>query len=227
MRRLANSNSDHFKLNLSGLSSCYHFSPQGNAWWIFFSTSQFRREKRTKGRLQMLWQPLNWSNRSALAGPSLCCFSVRLMWGIYDLAPGHHAWDMWAGAASSCLTRLGHIEVIFPGFTQHCVRREGYPVDPIALYEGGSASMNVAFEWREASRHADSLYLLYLGNRPDATSNSHNDVIMVPPQPFPPREPLSLCVSLSLSLVPFLGTCCLWVTKESPAICCLPSYYSF
>lgn len=41
--------------------------------------------------------------------------------------------------------------------------------------------MNVAFEWREASRHVDSLYLLYLGNRPDATSNSHNDVIMVPP----------------------------------------------
>ena len=92
---------------------------------------------------------------------------------------------MWAGAASSSLTRLGHIEVIFPGFTQHCVRREGYPVDPIALCEGGSASMNVAFEWREASRHAESLYLQYLGNRPDATSNSHNDVIMVPPPLLP------------------------------------------
>lgn len=63
-------------------------------------------------------------------------------------------------------------------------------MDPIALCEGGSASMNVAFEWREASRHADSLYLLYLGNRPDATSNSHNDVIMVPPPFFP--KPLSL-----------------------------------
>lgn len=46
--------------------------------------------------------------------------------------------------------------------------------------------MNVAFEWREASRHVDSLYLLYLGNGPDATSNSHNDVIMVPPRPPPP-----------------------------------------
>lgn len=104
-------------------------------------------------------------------------------WVFIKLSPHYHAWDMWAGAASSSLTRLGHIEVIFPGFTQHCVRREGYPVDPIALCEGGSASMNVAFEWREASRHADSLYLLYLGNRPDATSNSHNDVIMVPPPP--------------------------------------------
>lgn len=100
---------------------------------------------------------------------------------------------MWAGVASSSLTCLGHIEVIFHGFTQHCVRREGYPVDPIALWEGGSASMNVAFEWREASRHADSLYLLYLGNRPDATSNSHNDVIMVPPPPPP-----SLFLSRSL-----------------------------
>lgn len=67
---------------------------------------------------------------------------------------------MWAGAAFSSLTRLGRIEVIVPGFTQHCVRREGYPVNPIALSEGGSASMNVAFEWREASRHADRLYLL-------------------------------------------------------------------
>lgn len=45
--------------------------------------------------------------------------------------------------------------------------------------------MNVAFEWREASRHVDSLYLLYLGNGPDATSNSHNDVIMVPTPPLP------------------------------------------
>lgn len=36
----------------------------------------------------------------------------------------YHAWDMWAAAASSSLTRLGHIEVIFAGFTQHCVRRE-------------------------------------------------------------------------------------------------------
>lgn len=53
-------------------------------------------------------------------------------------------------------------------------------MDPIALCEGGSASMNVAFEWREASRHVDSLYLLYVGNRPDVTSNSHNDVIMPP-----------------------------------------------
>lgn len=64
-------------------------------------------------------------------------------------------------------------------------------MDPIALCEGGRASMNVAFEWREASRHADSLYLLYLGNRPDATSNSHNDVIMVPP---PPQDSLSLSI---------------------------------
>lgn len=52
--------------------------------------------------------------------------------------------------------------------------------------------MNVAFEWREASRHVDSLYLLYLGNRPDATSNSHNDVIMVPP---PSSPSLSLFLS--------------------------------
>lgn len=131
---------------------------------------------------------------------------------------------MWAGAASSSLTGLGHIEVIFPGFTQHCVRREGYPVDPIALCEGGSASMNVAFERREASRHADSLYLLYLGNRLDATSNSHNDVIMVSSSPSPPVS-LSLCISLSLSL-PVLRTCCSWVTrKESPAIFCAPSSY--
>lgn len=100
---------------------------------------------------------------------------------------------MWAVAASSSLIRLGHIEVIFPGFTQHCVRREGYLVDPIALCEGGSASMNVAFEWRETSRHVDSLYLLYVGNRPDATSNVHNDVIMVPPSTTttpPPNPPL-------------------------------------
>lgn len=61
-------------------------------------------------------------------------------------------------------------------------------MDPIALCEGGSASMNVAFEWRETSRHVDSLYLLYVGNRPDATSNVHNDVIMVPPAPPPPRH---------------------------------------
>lgn len=108
---------------------------------------------------------------------------------------------MWAGAASSSLIRLGHIEVIFPGFTQHCVRREGYLVDPIALCEGGSASMNVAFEWRETSRHVDSLYLLYVGNRPDATSNVHNDVIMVPPHHHtttqPPRPPWRLFPSLS------------------------------
>lgn len=55
--------------------------------------------------------------------------------------------------------------------------------------------MNVAFEWREASRHVDSLYLLYLGNGPDATSNSHNDVIMGPTPPLP----LSLSLSPSLS----------------------------
>ena len=114
----------------------------------------------------------------------MCCFCAW-EWVFIKVSPHYHARDMWAAAASSSLTRLGHIEVIFPGFTRHCVRREGYPVNPIALCEGGSASMNVAFEWREASRHADSLYLLYLGNRPDATSNSHNDVIMVPPPPFP------------------------------------------
>lgn len=68
----------------------------------------------------------------------------------------------------------------WPGL--HNIAWEGkHPADPIALCEGGSASMNVAFEWREASRHVDSLYLLYLGNGPDATSNSHNDVIMPPP----------------------------------------------
>lgn len=107
---------------------------------------------------------------------------------------------MWAGAASSSLIRLGHIEVIFPGFTQHCVRREGYLVDPIALCEGGSASMNVAFEWRETSRHVDSLYLLYVGNRPDATSNVHNDVIMVPPTTTTTQPPLlpEDCFLLSL-----------------------------
>lgn len=132
-------------------------------------------------------------NRETLTGTGQSVFAASVSaWErvFIKLSPNYHAWDMWAGAASSSLTRLGHIEVIFPGFTQHCVRREGYPVDPIALCEGGSASMNVAFEWREASRHADSLYLLYLGNRPDATSNSHNDVIMVPP-PLLPQASLS------------------------------------
>lgn len=145
------------------------------------------------------------------------------------LSPHYHAWDMWAVAASSSLIRLGHIEVIFPGFTQHCVRREGYLVDPIALCEGGSASMNVAFEWRETSRHVDSLYLLYVGNRPDATSNVHNDVIMVPPSTTttPPPNPPSSLKTVPFSLF-FLRTCCSWVTrKESPVICCLSSYYSW
>lgn len=155
-------------------------------------------------------------------GQSVFATSVSAWERVFiKLSPHYHAWDMWAGAASSSLTRLGHIEVIFPGFTQHCVRREGYPVDPIALCEGGSASMNVAFEWREASRHADSLYLLYLGNRPDATSNSHNDVIMVPP-------PLPKPLSPSLSFSPFREL----VAHESQGrslqrSCCLPSYYSW
>lgn len=76
--------------------------------------------------------------------------------------------------------------------TQHRVRREGDPVDPIALCECGSASMNVAFEWQGASRQpALRLYLWEKKKkRPDATSNCYNYAILL-------RHP---CFSLSLSM---------------------------
>lgn len=152
----------------------------------------------------------------ARAGMCMLCAWQRVF---IKLSAHYHAWDMWAGAASSSLTRLGHIEVIFAGFTQHCVRREGYPVDPIALCAGGSGSMNVAFEWWEASRRADSLYLLYLGNRPDATSNRHNDVIMV--APFSPN-------ASALSLLCILGTLfCMTHRRGVSVVACLPTHYSW
>lgn len=53
------------------------------------------------------------------------------------------------------------------------------------------------------ARHVDSLYLLYLGNRPDATSNSHNDVIM-PPHPPTLARPRSF-LSETLLLVSHKG----------------------
>lgn len=46
---------------------------------------------------------------------SIRAASVRTLGRVFiKLSPHYHAWDMWAGAASSSLTCLGHIEVIFP-----------------------------------------------------------------------------------------------------------------
>lgn len=122
-------------------------------------------------------------------------------------ASDHQASDMWAAAASSSLTALGDIEVIFPGLRN-------------IAWEGRMRTASVSLLGRHqcglwAVRHGDSLYLLYLGNRPDATSNSHNHVIMVPPPP----PGLSLPPSL-----PFLRRW--WVTEKSPIILSLSFHFS-
>lgn len=101
------------------------------------------------------------------------------------------------------LTRLethwGHFS---PGLHNIAWQGDGYLVDPIALC---GAFMNVAFEWRWASRHPDSLYLysLYVGNGPDVTSKATKMLLC---HLSPPLKPLFF-----------------WVTRrESPLICCFP-----
>lgn len=79
------------------------------------------------------------------------------------------------------LTRLethwGHFS---PGLHNIAWQGDGYLVDPIALC---GAFMNVAFEWRWASRHPDSLYFTVCGKWPWCDFKGHKDVIMPPLSP--------------------------------------------
>lgn len=93
--------------------------------------------------------------------------------------------------------------------TQHRVRREGDPVDPIALCECGSASMNVAFEWQGASRQP-ALRLYLWKKKKKGPMRLQTATIML----------FSSAIRAFLSHSP-------WVRrKDSPVSFCLHPYYS-
>lgn len=92
------------------------------------------------------------------------CTSWARDWRFLKVSPHCHAWDMWTGAASLPLTRLGTRWGHFPRvYTTLRDQEMGIWWIQLPSVRAGSAFMNVAFEWREASRHPDSLYFTVCG----------------------------------------------------------------